>query len=81
MGTMSEQILYDPPRRRGRSPRRVPAFKSIGYTLDISLRLLARAAMGRAPLADQQELIDGYWRRIFRAGHCRLTVCPAFRSA
>ena len=71
---MSEQILYNPPRRRGRPPSRVPAFKSIGYTLDISLRLLVRAAMGRGPLAYQQELINSYWRRIFRAGHCRLTV-------
>lgn len=71
---MHEQILYEPPRRRDRPPSQVPVYKAIGYTLDISMRFLARAAVGQATHDFQRQLIDSYWRRIFEAGNARLRV-------
>ena len=53
---------------------RVPVYKTMLYTLDISARFLASAAVGRGSVARADELIDGYWRRIFKAGNASLSV-------
>lgn len=60
----------------GEKPRRdaLPIVKTALYTLDISARFLAAAAMGRGSLATADRLLDGYWRRIFQSGNCRLLV-------
>lgn len=71
---MSTEVLYTPQRTLRRPPSRVPALKAIGYTLDISVRYLVHAAVGRAPLSYQAKLIESYWRRIFEAGNGSLTV-------
>lgn len=53
---------------------RWPALKSIAYTLDISLRFLAAAAVGRGTIAMAERLIAGYWRRILRSGDAQLSA-------
>ena len=53
---------------------RMPVYKTMWYTLDISARFLAAAAVGRGSVACADRLIDGYWRRIFQAGNASLTV-------
>ena len=53
---------------------RMPVYKTMWYTLDISARFLAAAAVGRGSVACADRLIDGYWRRIFQAGNASLMV-------
>jgi 1-acyl-sn-glycerol-3-phosphate acyltransferase len=50
----------------------MPVLRTIFYTLDISARFLARAFTGSGSVTAADRLIDGYWRRIFRAGNCVL---------
>lgn len=50
----------------------LPALRTIFYTLDISLRFLARLAIGRGTLKSADALLAGYWKRIFRAGNASL---------
>lgn len=58
------------PRRADRGP----VWKTMQYTLDISARFLLRLLVGKATVAAADRLIDGYWRRIFRAGNAALHV-------
>src|SRR5689334_16739407 len=59
----------------GRSRRdAMPLVKTALYTLDISARFLAAAAIGKGSVQYGDGLLDGYWRRIFRAGNARLEV-------
>lgn len=53
---------------------RMPIWKAMLYTLDISSRFLGRALVGRGTVAAADRLIDGYWRRIFGAGNASLRV-------
>jgi 1-acyl-sn-glycerol-3-phosphate acyltransferase len=53
---------------------RVPMWKSMLYTLDISARFLGRSLVGRGSIEAADRLIDGYWRRIFKAGNVSLKV-------
>jgi 1-acyl-sn-glycerol-3-phosphate acyltransferase len=50
----------------------MPVLRTIFYTLDISARFLARAFTGSGSIDAADRLIDGYWRRIFKAGNCVL---------
>jgi 1-acyl-sn-glycerol-3-phosphate acyltransferase len=52
----------------------LPVLKTVLYTLDISARFLAAAAVGRGTVARADKLLDGYWRRIFSSGNARLVV-------
>jgi 1-acyl-sn-glycerol-3-phosphate acyltransferase len=69
-------ILQDRVAPLGPEPRRgaIPVLKTALYTLDISARFLAAAAVGRGSVAVADRLLDGYWRRIFQSGNCRLIV-------
>jgi 1-acyl-sn-glycerol-3-phosphate acyltransferase len=58
----------------GRRPGRGPMWRSILYTLDISLRFLLAQAWGRGSIAYGDRLVAGYWRRILQAGNAKLTV-------
>jgi len=53
---------------------RAPVYKTMLYTLDISSRFLANAAIGRGSVACADRLIDGYWRRILSSGNCELSA-------
>ena len=69
-------IVQDRVRPLGTGPRRdaLPVARTVFYTLDISARFLAAAAIGRGSIPVADRLIDGYWRRIFQSGNCRLIV-------
>ncbi len=70
------EVIFD--RERPPSvPRRadqLPVWRTMQYTLDISARFLLRLLVGKATVAAADRLIDGYWRRIFRAGNAALHV-------
>jgi 1-acyl-sn-glycerol-3-phosphate acyltransferase len=53
---------------------RWPTWKTMAYTLDISLRFLASSAVGRGSIARADELIAGYWTRILRSGNASLSA-------
>jgi 1-acyl-sn-glycerol-3-phosphate acyltransferase len=69
-------VLQDHIRPAGAQARRdvLPILRTVLYTLDISARFLASAAIGRGTVARGDELLDGYWRRIFQSGNARLVV-------
>jgi 1-acyl-sn-glycerol-3-phosphate acyltransferase len=72
---MIREVLLDhirPP--DGRPADRTPVWRSILYTLDISVRFLGAAALGRGSVATGDRLIAGYWPRVLRAGNARLAV-------
>jgi 1-acyl-sn-glycerol-3-phosphate acyltransferase len=72
---MSADIVLPHCREKdGRPADRWPVIKTIGYTLDISTRFLASAAVGNGSIARADELIAGYWTRILRSGNCQLSV-------
>jgi 1-acyl-sn-glycerol-3-phosphate acyltransferase len=52
----------------------LPVLKSALYTLDISVRFLAAATIGRDSVEYGDRLLEGYWRRIFQSGNARLMV-------
>jgi 1-acyl-sn-glycerol-3-phosphate acyltransferase len=52
----------------------LPVLKSALYTLDISVRFLAAATVGRDSVEYGDRLLDGYWRRIFQSGNAKLLV-------
>jgi 1-acyl-sn-glycerol-3-phosphate acyltransferase len=69
-------VVQDRVKPLGSAPRRdaLPIAKTALYTLDISARFLAAAALGRGSIAVADRLLDGYWRRIFQSGNARLIV-------
>jgi 1-acyl-sn-glycerol-3-phosphate acyltransferase len=72
---MTSTLLLDhahPPEHR-RADRR-PALQAVLSTLDISVRFLAAAAVGRGTIATAEKLIAGYWPRVLGAGNARLSV-------
>jgi 1-acyl-sn-glycerol-3-phosphate acyltransferase len=72
---MAREVLLEHARTPdGRPADRRPVWRSILYTLDISVRFLAAAALGRGSVAAGDKLIAGYWPRILRAGNARLAV-------
>ncbi len=72
---MTSEVLLDHVRAPdGRPADRRPVWRSILYTLDISLRFLGAAALGRGSVARADALIAGYWPRVLRAGNAKLTV-------
>ncbi|MBM4281483.1 MAG: 1-acyl-sn-glycerol-3-phosphate acyltransferase [Deltaproteobacteria bacterium] len=72
---MSREVLLEHARPPdGRPPGRAPVFRTILYTLDISLRFLWAAARGRGSVAVGDRLIAGYWPRILRSGNAKLSV-------
>jgi 1-acyl-sn-glycerol-3-phosphate acyltransferase len=70
---MAEILLdHHRPVRAHPPVNKLPVYRTIGYTLDISARFLASAAVGNGTVARADELIDGYWRRILASGNARL---------
>ena len=70
---MAELLLdHHRPVRAHPPVNQLPVWRTIGYTLDISARFLASAAVGNGTVARADELIDGYWRRIMMSGNARL---------
>ena len=70
------EVIMDrarPPSVPRRSDR-MPVWKTMQYTLDISSRFLLRLLVGKATVDAADRLIDGYWRRIFRSGNAVLQV-------
>ncbi len=53
---------------------RLPVFKTVFYTLDISTRFLLNLVVGKGTVACADRLIDGYWRRILQSGNADLWV-------
>lgn len=53
---------------------RMPLYKTIFYTLDISARFLLRTLVGKGSVEAADRLIDGYWRRILKSGNATLRV-------
>lgn len=52
-----------------------PVYKTMLYTVDISVRFLSSWAVGRGTVQRADELINGrYWPRILRAGNAELTA-------
>jgi 1-acyl-sn-glycerol-3-phosphate acyltransferase len=51
---------------------KLPVYRTMFYTLDISSRFLANAAVGNGTVACADRLIDSYWRRILMSGNARL---------
>lgn len=64
----SVQVLFEP-RGQGKGVSKMPVYKTIVYTLDISARFLALSMVGKGTRQAADRLIDGYWRRIFQSGH------------
>jgi 1-acyl-sn-glycerol-3-phosphate acyltransferase len=58
----------------GRQPSKLPVYKTMLYTLDISSKFLLSSAIGRGTVARADKLIDGYWRRILKSGNAQLTA-------
>src|SRR5690349_4453747 len=50
----------------------LPLLRTAFYTLDISARFLARTVVGTGSVEAGDNLLDGYWRRIFRCGNTAL---------
>src|SRR5262249_22530434 len=50
------------PAEGGRRRDPLPLLKTAYYTLDISVRFLAAAALGRGSVEYGDRLLDGYWR-------------------
>jgi 1-acyl-sn-glycerol-3-phosphate acyltransferase len=53
---------------------RMPVFKTVFYTLDISARFLLNLVVGKGTIACADRLIDGYWRRILQSGNADMWV-------
>ena len=68
------ELIHGPVRPPTVPPRqdRLPIYKIMGYTLDISSRFLVKCAVGKGTVAAADELIDGYWRRILSSGNASL---------
>lgn len=68
------EVRLDHSRAVGAAPiwTRMPVFKTVFYTLDISSRFLLNSLIGRGTTACADRLIDGYWRRIMKSGNARL---------
>jgi 1-acyl-sn-glycerol-3-phosphate acyltransferase len=66
-------LAHHKPKGGGKASR-VPVYKTMGYTLDISSRFLASWCLGRGSVERADYLIDGYWRRILRSGNAELAV-------
>jgi 1-acyl-sn-glycerol-3-phosphate acyltransferase len=75
-GLMSNdpELLLAPvrPPRIPRQVDRMPVWKTMSYTLDISSRFLASALVGKGSVARADELLDSYWRRILSSGNSTL---------
>lgn len=75
---MSDEVEVILPATRPPSvPRRtdrLPVWKTMLYTLDISARFLGRALVGTDSVEAGDRLLDGYWRRIFQSGNTSLRV-------
>ena len=75
MSTDTPTVLLDHVREKdGQKPDQWPTWKTMAYTLDISLRFLASSAVGKGSIARADELIAGYWTRILKAGNASLAV-------
>lgn len=72
--TLHMETLLEPvrPPRVPRQVDRMPVWKTMGYTLDISSRFLASALVGKGSVARADELLDSYWRRILSSGNVTL---------
>lgn len=72
--TTTELLLdHDQPIDRDRVDQ-WPTWKTMAYTLDISARFLASVAVGKGSIARADELIAGYWTRIFKSGNASLSA-------
>jgi len=58
----------------GHAPGKVPLYRTMGYTLDISARYLLADMMGKGTVPIADSLLRGYADRIFRAGNASLTA-------
>lgn len=57
-----------------RKESRVPVWRTMGYTLDISSRFLMSSAVGNGTIQRCDDLLDSYWRRIFTSGNAEFAV-------
>ncbi len=72
---MSDVEIVLPASRAPSVPRRadrMPVFRTMFYTLDISARFLSRALRGKGSVALGDRLLESYWTRIFRSGNACL---------
>ena len=59
---------------RSRPASKVPLYKTVAYTLNISCRFLASSLVGQGSVARGDELLSWWAERIFRAGNAGLTA-------
>ena len=76
MTSSDVHVLLPPQRPRAGNRKRsyLPTLRTVGYTLDISLRFLARTLVGRGTVESADRLLAGYWKRIFKSGNGSLQV-------
>lgn len=73
----SDVEVLMPPKRAASEKRKrgyLPILRTIAYTLDISTRFLARSMVGTGTVESADNLLDGYWKRIFRSANGELSV-------
>jgi 1-acyl-sn-glycerol-3-phosphate acyltransferase len=70
-----EVLLEGKPQPPGpRKVSRMPVWRTIGFTLDISARFLLRTLVGKGTITACDRLLDSYWRRIIAAGDGAMVV-------
>ncbi len=68
------ELLLDHVRPVGTSHEsRLPVYRAMFYTFDISARFLAACAVGKGTISECDRLMDTYWRRIFMSGNGRVS--------
>jgi 1-acyl-sn-glycerol-3-phosphate acyltransferase len=71
---MSATVVLPQEAPLSRLSSRIPAYKTIGYTLNISCRFLASSVVGRGSIARGDELLSWWAEKILRAGNAGLTA-------
>lgn len=71
---VNEEVLFAPPKPVAPRKDSLPFYKTVVYTLNISVRFLASALVGRGTVQRCDELLSWYWRRILGSGGATLRV-------
>jgi 1-acyl-sn-glycerol-3-phosphate acyltransferase len=69
---MATELLFSPTSTAAGRIDRWPAWRTVGYTLNISVRFLASCMVGRGSLQRADELLNWYWRKILNSGNATL---------
>jgi len=69
---MAMDTLLEPSVRRVHRMDRLPTWRSVGYTFNISVRFLASWAAGNGTVERADQLLRWYWRKILLSGDCAL---------